>query len=147
MAGTLSEQAKAIAFAVASAVFFLGYFLSGVRKWGWLFPALICAALALTMWMSTTYIVPSFMVVHHTQRCPAVLCRLRPGSQALGSVNPGIAVTGATIFMLVVDPVQGEWANSIIMVLFALPFFVTYFWSKKNWWAFIPAGVFAGLAG
>jgi hypothetical protein len=31
------------------------------------------------------------------------------------------------------------------MSLFALPFFVTYFWSKHNWWALIPAGVFASV--
>lgn len=32
-----------------------------------------------------------------------------------------------------------------VMFLFALPFFVVYFWSKKNWWAFIPAGAFASF--
>ena len=31
------------------------------------------------------------------------------------------------------------------MSLFALPFFVAYFWSNKNWWAIIPAGVFTAI--
>ncbi len=45
---TLSDQTKSIAFAVASAVFFVCYLVNGLRKWGWLFPALVCAAMALT---------------------------------------------------------------------------------------------------
>ena len=48
---TLSDQTKAIAFAVASAVFFVCYLVNGFRKWGWLFPTLVCAAMALTSWM------------------------------------------------------------------------------------------------
>jgi hypothetical protein len=31
------------------------------------------------------------------------------------------------------------------MFMFALPFFVVYFLSKKSWWAIIPAGVFATI--
>ncbi len=48
----LSDQTKAIAFAVASAVFLVCYLVNGLRKWGWLFPVLICAAMSLTLWMS-----------------------------------------------------------------------------------------------
>jgi hypothetical protein len=32
-----------------------------------------------------------------------------------------------------------------VMFTFSLPFFAVYFWSRKNWWAFIPAGVFASI--
>jgi hypothetical protein len=42
--GDLSQEFKAILFMVGSAAFFLAYFLHGVRKWGWLFPAFACAA-------------------------------------------------------------------------------------------------------
>jgi hypothetical protein len=31
------------------------------------------------------------------------------------------------------------------MFMFALPFFVVYFLSKKSWWAIIPAGVFTTI--
>ena len=31
------------------------------------------------------------------------------------------------------------------MFTFSLPFFAAYLWSRKNWWAFIPAGFFASI--
>src|SRR5512135_2012247 len=46
--GSLSQQGRAIIFWVASAAFFLTYLLSGIKKWGWLFPALICAVIGWT---------------------------------------------------------------------------------------------------
>ena len=34
----------------------------------------------------------------------------------------------------------------VVMAMFSLPFLVVFFWSKKNWWALIPAGVFLSIA-
>ena len=40
---------------------------------------------------------------------------------------------------------DSDYEGVVVMFTFSLPFFAVYFWSKKNWWAFIPAGVFASI--
>jgi len=41
---------------------------------------------------------------------------------------------------------QGVNPGLVPMVLFALPFFIVYFRWKSQWWALIPAGIFASIA-
>ena len=45
----LSTNTWGVIIAVASAFFFLTYFLQGIHDWGWLFPACILGAIALIM--------------------------------------------------------------------------------------------------
>lgn len=193
-----SAQAWVVAFAVASAAFFLSYFLNGLQKWGWLFPAFICAALALTIGMSIAGLDGSFMGV---PILAAVALPFYVGfaldRTRWGLLIPAWVLTVLSAVTLLADLVEGEWIGALflyavaapflvvylrdrsrkwalipaaviavvgtipllvalfgdddavavgVMLLFALPFFVVYFWSKGNWWALIPAGVFASIA-
>ncbi len=141
---TLSDQTKSIAFAVASAVFFVCYLVNGLRKWGWLFPALVCAAMALTSWMITNNldetpwiglpILASFTVPLY------VGFALEPKHKWL--LIPAFILTVVMILSLTSD---SDYEGVVVMFTFSLPFFAAYFWSKKNWWAFIPAGIFASI--
>lgn len=141
---TISDQTKAICFAAGSVVFFIAYFVHGVRKWGWLFPALICAAFAVMMWMSINNMEDSPLMVLPIFASFALpfyvgfICE--PKLKWL--LIPAYILTVIMIFSLTSD---SEYEGTIVMSLFALPFFVAYFWSKKNWWAFIPGGFFATI--
>jgi hypothetical protein len=140
----ISDQAKAIGFAVASGVFFIGYFVHGVRKWGWLFPALFCAAMPLTLWMSINNMEDSPLMALPILASVALpfYVGFAMDRKHWGLLAPAFILTMVMIITLSSD---SDYEGTVVMSLFALPFFVAYFWSKKNWWAFIPGGFFATI--
>ena len=141
---TLSNQTKAIAFAVASAVFFVCYLVNGLRKWGWLFPVLFCAAMSLTIWMSmnnmedTPWIGLPFLA--------SIALPLYVGF-ALESRHKWLLIPAfiTTMIMIISMSTDSDYEGTVVMFTFSLPFFAAYFWSRKNWWAFIPGGFFATI--
>jgi hypothetical protein len=141
---TLSDQTKAIAFAVASAGFFVCYLLTGLRKWGWLFPILFCAAISLTIWMS----------INNLEDTPwiglPVLASFALPFYVGFAVEPKhrwllIPAFIMTMIMIISMSTESDYEGVVVMFTFSLPFFAAYFWSRKNWWAFIPAGFFASI--
>jgi len=140
----LSDQAKAISFTVASAVFFISYLVNGLRKWGWLFPALFCAAMALTMWMSINNMEDSPLAGISILASFALPFYV---GYACEPKRKGLLVPAFILTMIMLLTLTGDsdYEGTVVMSLFALPFFVAYFWSKKNWWAFIPGGFFATI--
>jgi hypothetical protein len=143
----LSEQVMAIFFAAGSAIFFLAYFLHGVKNWGWLFPALGCAALAVIIWMEGVGInsdltgVPLFAAAALPFYVGYAMNRKRWGLLILAML-----LTAFTLFLAVTRSGQNTWSGVLFFFLFAIPFFITFFLSKKNWWALIPAGILASFA-
>jgi hypothetical protein len=142
----LSQQVKLVSLTIAAAGFILTYFLDGIKKWGWLFPALFCAAMALTMWMSTNNmedspltaisILASFALPFYV----GFACE----PKRRGLLVPPLILTLVMILIMSSES-DYDYEGTVVMSLFALSFFVAYFWSKKNWWAFIPGGVFATI--
>ncbi len=140
---TLSDQTP-IAFAVASVVFFICYLVVGLRKWGWLFPALICAAMAVTSWM----------VINNIDETPWIGLPILASialpfyvGYAIKPKNRWLLIPAfiSTMVMVISMATDSDYEGVVVMFTFSLPFFAAYFWSKKNWWAFIPAGVFASI--
>ncbi len=141
---SLSDQTKTIGFAIASVIFFIAYLVNGLRKWGWLFPALICATMAIVSWMSLNNMEDTSL-----KGLPIFLSIAVPfyvgfslDTRRWGLLIPAISATIVMILILISDT---NFEGIGVMFTFALPFFVIYFLSKKNWWAFIPAGVFASI--
>lgn len=158
--GSVTRRDWAMVCGVASAVFFLTYLLSGVKQWGWLFPALICAAmgwhnvrtgrffdpLSLDWPMLAALAVPFYVgFVLDRKRwgllIPAYILTVPAFLDFSNEMITGLnLVTGANrTFLLTFFTGAGQ------MFLFALPFFVIYLRSKKNWWALMPAGGFASV--
>ena len=141
---TLSNQTKAIAFAIASAAFFVCYLVNGLRKWGWLFPTLFCAAMSLTIWMSMNNMEDTSWI-----GLPILASIALPFyvGFALEPRNKWLLIPAfiMTMVMIISMSTDSDYEGPVVMFTFSLPFFAAYFWSKKNWWAFIPAGFFASI--
>ena len=92
----LTSLVWVVFFAGLSLVFFACYFLAGLSQWGWLFPALISGALALTVGLGTAGS-PRLVCGRADPGGGGdpVLRGLRPGTKAqLVGVDPGLGHVG-----------------------------------------------------
>jgi hypothetical protein len=139
-----SAQGWMLAFAVASAVFFFSYFLNGVRHWGWLFPALISAALSLTIWMGEADIDNSIMGV---PILAAIAIPFYVGyfveRKNWGLLIPAWIMTIAAAVTLLAEQTEGAWIGALFLFAAAAPFLVVYLTNRSRRWALIPAAILA----
>ena len=129
-------------FGAAGVVFLIGYFLSGFRKWGLLFPALILGAIGLTIWMGDRGITASYVGV------PVLLAIAIPfyvgfllDRKAWGLLIPAWVLTFSALAALLGDRVPGTLIGSLVLYSIAAPFLVAYLMDRTRWWALIPAWV------
>jgi len=143
----LTQNYKAIVFAVGSAVFFLIYILHGVHKWGWLFPAFLCAGMAMMIWMESIGKNDSITSapLFASMALPFFVAFVADRKH-LWLLIPATFLSAFTVFIAIPDNVQNEWSGVIFFLLLALTFIVTYFLTKRSWWALIAAGASASFA-
>jgi hypothetical protein len=141
--GLYTTQMCTIAFAVISAAFFLTYFLSGIRNWGWLFPALIFAASALTI--NTILEDPDSPVIAF----PFVLSIAIPfyvgyflNRKQWGLLIPAWALTVLPIIPLLSERINPDLLGSMVLYSIAIPFLVGYLVDQRHKWALIIATIF-----
>jgi hypothetical protein len=144
----LSEQFWILAFGVASAAFFLSYFLNGVHKWGWLFPAFISAALALTIALATHGDAGSYV------GAPILIAIALPflvgfalERKSWGLLIPAFVLLVLAAVTLMADSVRGEYIGALVQFAIGLPFLVVYLRDHQKRWALIPGLImcFLGL--
>jgi hypothetical protein len=135
-----SEQIWVVVFAIASAAFFMSYFLSGVKNWGWLFPALIFAALATTVGllingfdnpMVATLILLAVAIPFYVG---FIIDRDR-----WGLLIPAGILTVVSLTPVLSERVNGEWIAALVLYAIALPFLVVWLRDRSKRWALIPA--------
>lgn len=134
-----------IIFLAGSVIFFLAYFLHGIRKWGWLFPALGCGGMALTIWMNNKDAGNPFTAIPLFAGMALPFFAGFAVNRKRGLLIPGLFLAAFTVFLAISDMEQGEWSGVIFFGLLALSFFVAYFLLKRPWWVLLPAGSCASL--
>jgi len=138
----ITNHGWAIIFAVISAAFFLSYFLSGVRNWGWLFPALIFASLAIIINLvledsaSSIIAVPILLSVGIPFYVGFLLNRKR-----WGLLIPAWILTVLAVIPVLAESINSDLVGALFLFGTALPFLVVYLVNRKHKWALIVGAV------
>ncbi len=143
----LSPQFWMAAFAGASLLFFASYFLSGsslaagIRHWGWLFPASISAALALTIGLSEAGFTDAAIgaPILASVGLPFVVAFALNPRQHWWALIPAWVMAVLTLLVLATTRVPGETIAALVLFGIGLPFIVVYLADRSRWWALIPA--------
>lgn len=143
----LSWQVWAAIFAGLSVLFLVTYLLSGIRNWGWLFPALILGALAgmLVMGMtgraSAALVSPLMLAIG----APFVVAFALSPRENWWALIPAWVMGVLGGLMLVVDRAAGELIGALLMFAVGAPFLIAYLINRSRWWALIPGGVLVAM--
>jgi hypothetical protein len=140
-------QDWSIIFAMISAAFFLSYFLSGVRNWGWLFPALTFAALALIVGVLLENPSDSMIAV------PVLLSVAIPfyvgfihNRAHWGLLIPAWGLTVISAILILSESANSDLIGSLFLFAIALPFLTVYLFNRQHKWALI-VGAVVGVIG
>ena len=121
-------------------LFLLGYFVGGLRNWGLLFPALILAAVSLTVWMGDRRFSGGVLGM------PVLLAVAIPfyvgfalNRKAWGLLIPAWVMTVLAFITLTSEQAQGTLIGAVFLYAVAAPFLVVFLLDRRRWWALIPA--------
>ncbi len=139
----LSPQVWVIFFTGLSLVFFACYFLGGLGQWGWLFPALISGALALTIGLGAAGVSGSFVgaPILAAVAIPFYVAYAQDRRGNWWALIPAWVLSVITAITILADVVPGEIIGSLVLFSIGLPFLVVYLLDRSRWWALIPGGV------
>ena len=143
----ITGQGWAIIFAATSAAFFLSYILSGVKQWGWLFPTLIFAALALIISMilenpdDSIIAVPILLSIGIPFYVGFLLNR-----KHWGLLIPAWILTVVAVIPVLSERIESNLVGALFLFATALPFLVVYLVNRQRQWALI-VGAILGFIG
>lgn len=132
---------------ILSVLFFFTYFSSGIRAWGWLFPATILGALSAIVYLSSTAINGDFLgaIFMAAVALPFWVAFFLDKNNWWAIIPAGVISTITLIILLSATRMDGDLIGGIFMLGLGLVFIVIYLLNREHWWALIPGGVIATI--
>ncbi len=134
-----------ILFGVAAAGFTGIYFLHGLRKWGWLFPALFCVSLFLAIGMDQAEVAGPFPAVPLFVGLALPFFAGFGVTRKRGLLLPGILLALFAAFLPISALDGGEWSGVALFGMLVAACLATYFLLTHPWWLLLLAGGSASL--
>lgn len=128
-------------FALISLVGLVSYLTSGLKEWGWLFPAGIFGGLAVTVALATNHVSSAAVgsPIFFGLLLPFLAAYLTDRTRNWWALIPGGIMLFLAMVTLLADNVGGEWIGSLFLFLIALSFFVVYLNNHARTWALLVA--------
>ncbi|MBI5351492.1 MAG: hypothetical protein HZB50_02510 [Chloroflexi bacterium] len=143
----LSPRTGMLVFAFASLFFLAIYFLNGIQKWGWLFPAFIFAALSgvLAIVSAELYetLIPALIL--SSIAIPFLVAFLLNHSRRWALI-PFFILALIGLVPALSNMFNGDAMGSLILGMLGVSFLVAYFTIPSAWWGIIPAGFFLSIS-
>ena len=134
-------------FAGAGVLFLVGYLVSGLKKWGYLFPACILGALAAIITLAEAGQADAFIgsLIFIAIAIPFLVAFLTNVRENWWALIPAFGCLVMATVVNFADTVPGEWIGALIMFAIGLPFLLVYFVNRTRRWALIPALVMISI--
>jgi hypothetical protein len=144
---SLSANTWTWIFAGAGLLFLVRYLVSGLKNWGYLFPACVLGALAAIIALSEAgnndeFLASLIFIAIAIPFLVAFLTKMRENWWAL------IPAFGCLLLAAVInfeDKVAGEWIGALVMYGIGLPFLLVYLVNRTRRWALIPGLILIGI--
>jgi hypothetical protein len=134
-------------FAGAGLLFLVRYLISGLKKWGYLFPACVLGALAAIIALAEAGLADAFLgsLIFIAVAIPFLVAYLSNIRQNWWALIPAFGCLVMATVINYADTVAGEWIGALVMFGIGLPFLFVYFVNRSRRWALIPGLIMVGI--
>jgi hypothetical protein len=134
-------------FAGAGIIFLVRYLVSGLKKWGYLFPACILGALAIIVFLAEAGKADAFIgsLIFIAIAIPFIVAFLTKIHENWWALIPAFGCLVMATVINFADSVAGEWIGALLMFGIGLPFLLVYFVNRSRRWALIPGLILVGI--
>lgn len=136
------------AFGAISVIAFVSYIATGLKEWGWLFPAGIFGGLAVTIALATNDVDSAAVgsPLFFGLLIPFIAAYLTDRTKNWWALIPGSIMLFLAMITLMVDNVGGELIGSMMLFLIGLSFLIVYLTNRTRTWALIVAYIMGVLS-
>jgi hypothetical protein len=144
----LPDSAWMWVFALISLVALISYITSGLKEWGWLFPAGVFGGLAVTIALATNNVDSAAVgsPIFFGLLIPFAAAYLTDRTRNWWALIPGGVMLFLALVTLLADSAGGEWIGSMFLFLIGLSFLIVYLNNRTRTWALLVAYILGVLS-